>query len=198
MSEIAMSDVPAVRDRVNESEYLAALEASEERLELISGRIVAMTGASKRHNLAGGNLFVSLRSAAQAQSCSTYIEGVRLRIDEQMHVFPDVMVVCDDSSDTHAVTNPCLVAEVLSPSTAWFDQNTKRTAYLQIDSLRHYLLVSLKDRVVEHFSRPDETHLWTYQLHDEQSVLELHCPETTLSVAEIFAGLPPELSEPAR
>lgn len=180
---------------MTESEYLAALEASEERLEFISGRIVAMTGASKHHNIAGGHLFVLLRGAAQPSGCSTYFEGVRLRIDEQMHVFPDVMVVCDDSNDTHSVTNPCLVAEVLSPSTAWFDQNSKRTAYLQIDSLRHYLLVNLKNRVVEHFSRPDATHLWTYQLHDEQSVLELHCPETTLAVAEIFAGLPAESAE---
>jgi Uma2 family endonuclease len=196
MSEIAMSEIPAVSGRVSESDYLAALEASEVRLEFISGRIVAMTGASKHHNTAALNLAILLRTAAKPSGCATYIEGVRLRIDEQTHVFPDVMVVCDDSSDTHSVTNPCLVAEVLSPSTAWFDQNTKRTAYLQIDSLRHYLLINLKNRVVEHFSRPDSTHLWTYQLHDEQSILELHCPETILSVAEIFAGLPAEPAEP--
>jgi Uma2 family endonuclease len=63
------------------------------------------------------------------------------------------MVVCDekqfidDKQDT--ITNPVLVIEVLSPSTADYDRGTKFMLYRSIPDLQHYVLVDSQHHHVE-------------------------------------------------
>lgn len=173
--------------RSTEAEYLALEMASPERNELIDGVIVAMAGASKLHNMVAGNLFSLLRTMAAPHGCETYIEGVRLRIDDATHVYPDVMVVCEDNDDEYAVSNPCMVAEVLSPSTSWVDHGRKRIAYLRIASLRDYLLINTVDSVAEHYTRSSAESAFTYTVVAQGETVKLSCPPGSFSLDAIFS-----------
>ena len=177
----------AAHGSMTEADYLLFELGSEERNEFLDGVIVAMTGASKRHNEIAGTLFASLRVVAKAHGCRTSIEGVRLRLSESMHVYPDVMVACDDNDDPYAEAAPCLIAEVLSPSTKWIDHGRKRAAYLGLASLRHYLLINPEQEQVEHYARSDADPTWTIALVGIGETLRLTCPPMDLALADIFA-----------
>ena len=66
------------------------------------------------------------------------------------YFYPDI-VVCeeprfeDDEFDT--LLNPIVIVEVLSPTTETYDRGEKRLHYLQLQSLKEYILVS-QDRVM--------------------------------------------------
>jgi Uma2 family endonuclease len=185
--DVAMSNVEAMPSRSSEAEYLAFELATTDRHELIEGVIVAMAGASKRHNVVAGNLFTILRSVAAPQGCATYLEGVRLKISEDTHVYPDVMVVCEDNGDDYEVTSPCLVAEVLSPSTAWVDHGRKRIACLQMSSLLDYLLLNTVENVIERYHRTSNESPFTYAIYHSGETINLDCPPGSVTVDSIFA-----------
>lgn len=72
------------------------------------------------------------------------------------------MVVCGEVSkskkDSNAVTNPKIVVEVLSKSTATYDRGDKFFMYRQIPSLQEYVLIEQEKPQVEIYKR--EGDLW--------------------------------------
>ena len=177
----------AACETVSESDYLALELVATERHEFVDGVIVAMTGASKRHNRIALRLAMLLSPSADEHGCRASIEGVRLRLSETMHVYPDVMVACDDNDDPYAEEAPCLVAEVLSPSTSWIDHGRKRAAYLTLSSLRHYLLINPDEQQIEHYSRTTADAAWMIAIANVGDTLALTCPPIDVAVSAIFA-----------
>jgi Uma2 family endonuclease len=169
-----------------EIDYLDLDRKSERRLELISGKVVAMSGASRSHNHVTLNTAFLLRTLALSQRCTVTMETVRLRIDEENSFYPDLMVACDENLDSHTENAPCLIVEVLSPSTSWVDHGRKRLVYLQLESLRHYLLIDIENRLIEHLHRSSETEPWSREIVTETGVIELTCPTGHLTAADIF------------
>ena len=170
----------------NEIDYLDLDQKSERRLELISGKIVAMSGASRNHNHVTLNTAFLLRNLALSQRCTVTMETVRLRIDAENSFYPDLMVACDENLDSHTENAPCLIVEVLSPSTSWVDNGRKRLVYLGLKSLRHYLLIDIENRLIEHLHRSNEAQPWARQIITEHGVIELTCPNGQLKAADIF------------
>lgn len=181
-----------------EQAYLDAETQSSVRNELISGHTVAISGASRRHNQVAMNCGFALRSMATGSKCRTMMETVRLRVDENNSFYPDIMVVCGPNDDTHAEHRPCLIVEILSPSTSWVDNGRKRAVYMELDSLRHYLLVDLQNQLIEHLSRETAGTDWTRTLHGIGDHLELHCPEGELPVEAVFADQAENVGQAAR
>lgn len=60
------------------------------------------------------------------------------------------------TEDAHALTNPTLLAEVLSPATAAYDRGQKFDHYQQIPSLRQFLLVDSERRHVDLYTRLED------------------------------------------
>jgi Uma2 family endonuclease len=178
---------------VSESTYLEREEArgpEDLRSEYIDGVIVAMTGSSKAHNRIAFNLASRLVPAADAHGCRASLLDVQVRIEKPSSVaryYPDVVVACAESDDSHSEEAPCLIAEVLSPSTKWVDRREKRFAYLGLASLKHYLLIDPETRTVEHVERPDG--VWVTSVHDITATLHLTCPVIDLPVADLFVGV---------
>lgn len=169
-----------------EATYHATDRQTPGRVEFIDGRIVAMSGASKQHNQVALNTAIALKQLADEQGCRTAIETVRLRIDEQNTFYPDVMISCNEDTDTHTETAPCLITEILSPSTSWVDNGRKRLAYMGLPSLRHYLLVDLENQLVENLSRPTPNSDWTRTLHARGNQINLFCPAGSVPVDQLF------------
>ena len=58
-----------------------------------------------------------------------------------------------ENLDKHAITNPVLIVEVLSESTAAFDLGPKFTHYRELESLREYVVVSQEQVMVTSYYR---------------------------------------------
>jgi Uma2 family endonuclease len=125
--------------------YLAWEAEQIERHEYVAGEVFLMTGASTAHNVVSGNLFSTLKSALKGRPCRVYMVDVKLRVEQaNCFFYPDLMVTCSarDHQAPLVQAEPLLVAEVLSESTAGYDQGRKFDAYRQLASLREYLLIA--------------------------------------------------------
>src|SRR5688500_19004622 len=103
-------------------EYLALERGSDHRSEYVNGRIYAMAGASREHNLIAGNIFAELRAQLRGRPCEAYVNDMRVRVTTTgAFMYPDVVVVCGelrfDDAEVDTLLNPTLIVEVLSPST---------------------------------------------------------------------------------
>jgi Uma2 family endonuclease len=133
-------------------EYFGIEQMSDVRHEYFDGQIFAMSGGSRNHNQIAQNLtraFDSLR----ARGCRAYLADLRLKTPSGLYTYPDVMF-CGDAALTpdnlETVTNPIVIAEVLSTSTRDYDRGQKFDLYHTIPTLRDYLLVDQYAISVEH------------------------------------------------
>jgi hypothetical protein len=105
---------------------------------------------------------------------------------------------CDPHDrDELCVKNPCLIIEVLSPSTASVDRREKRTSYATLISLREYIIVEQDRMRVELYRR--ESRGWEgYILSQSDDFVELSCLVLRLTLSEIYEGieLPSGVEEP--
>jgi Uma2 family endonuclease len=142
-------------------EYLRFDERSPVRHEYMAGEVYAMSGVTFRHNRISRNVVVRLAAAAGDGPCEVFSSDVRLRAADDVYYYPDVMVICGRVAELDTVaTNPCVVVEVTSPSTARIDRGEKLSAYRAISALRAYLIVDHRRRRVERHWRADATAAW--------------------------------------
>ena len=156
----------AAQTRLTPEEYIAferkALpDADIIRHEYINGELIAMSGASRAHNLITINISTALHSRLRGSRCETYANEMRVSTPTTTSYFyPDVVVVCeeprfeDDVFDT--LLNPIILVEVLSPSTQVYDRREKFAHYRQLTSLQEYVLVSQDKVLVEHYRRQEK------------------------------------------
>jgi len=183
------------RRLLDEQEYLARETSAPERHEYVGGIAYAMAGAGERHNRIAGNLYVALRLAARGTSCGVYMSDMKLRVAHaSAYYYPDVMLSCEPAApDTVFKDAPCLIAEVLSPSTAAIDTREKLHAYRGIASLRHYLIVDSDRASVTYYLRGDDGG-WLVASLDPGESLQVRCEPVSvdLTLAAIYedTGLP--------
>ncbi len=176
-------------DSLTVEEYLKLEEGATVRHEYVGGEIFAMVGATKRHNRIIVNITARLWGAARGGDCRVYSEGVKLRVAEDVIYYPDVMVACGPEGDDPLVEDdPCLVVEVTSPGTETTDRREKLAAYKRMPSVEAYLIVSQDRRSVEIHLR-GENGTWRRGDLVDEGRFSVPCPETNLSLAEIYEGL---------
>ena len=141
-------------------EYLELEINSEERHEFIDGEIVLMAGGTPNHSELAGSLMLLLRLALRGKSYHTFILNQRLWVPQfNNYTYPDVMVVARpielQSGRNDTITNPVLIAEVLSKSTKAYDRDDKFAAYRSIPSFKEYLLIDQYRLQVQQYSKTD-------------------------------------------
>ena len=174
---------------LSSEEYLDLEARSEVKHEYVDGRVYAMAGGSKAHNIISLNIAMGLRSQLTAP-CQTFMADMKVMAQENArYYYPDVVVTCDDSRNLNAdkVDFPVLIVEVLSESTESFDRGDKFHDYSGLPSLQAYLLVSSRHYVADYFQR-STTSQWLVTTHvGLQSVIFVECLNLTLSLANIYA-----------
>jgi Uma2 family endonuclease len=182
-------------------EYLAAERRNEFKSEYIDGEMVAMTGASRKHNLIAINIAGGLHHQLRGRPREAYMSEMRVRIPSRRYTYPDLVVVCgepqfeDDYLDT--LLNPTLIIEVLSESTERYDRGRKFGFYRAVESLAEYVLIAQDEYRIEQYAKqPDGRWLLTDHRSPEDSV-ELASIQCTLSLLEVYekVNLPPRTSE---
>ena len=172
-------------------EYLQLEQTSEIRHEYLGGQIFAMSGGSKQHNTITLNIASRVRSHLRGGSCSVFVTDIKVRIElasqnKSIFYYPDVIVSCDPhDQDRFSLNYPCLIIEVLSPSTETTDKREKLVNYPTLESLQEYVLVSQDEIKVEVY-RKDTQLNWSTQTLGKSNNLELNSVGLTLTMAEIY------------
>ena len=169
-------------------EYLEWEATQELRYEYIDGEVVAMTGGTKPHNRIALNLATSLDGFLTEKGCDIYIADVKVQIASlNSYHYPDIVVTCDsrDKESNEWVEYPCLIVEVLSPSTEAFDRGNKFNRYRQLSTLKEYVLVQSTEMSVDCF-RKNEQGLWVYYHYTAKEILTLECLGFSIAVEDLY------------
>jgi Uma2 family endonuclease len=161
---------------ITPEEYLAQEEHSQTRHEYVGGLTFVMTGVTYRHNIIAGNIFSILHSRLRGSQCRATMSDMKACVESMnSYYYPDVMVSCGQYLDDAVIaSNPVLIVEVLSRSTATIDKREKVIAYRQIESLLEYMIVHQRKRRVE-LHRRIENGTWEvleFDADDAELVLE--------------------------
>lgn len=151
--------------KVPVEEYLVIEREAREKYEYHDGYIYAMAGGTLNHGLICGNIFGEIRAALKAKhsDCRAMSSEIKLHVASQnSFLYPDTMVICGaiepSAIEPNAVTNPTVIVEVLSKTTATYDRGDKFYIYRQITSLREYVLIEQDKAQIEVYQR--QADLW--------------------------------------
>jgi Uma2 family endonuclease len=147
------------REIMSLTEYRHWELQQKERHEYWQGNVYSQAGGSRKHSLIAANLLGEVRSLLKGKPCEAHGSDMRVYIrDTGYQAYPDVSVVCPpvEADSDHEISNPVLVAEVLSPSTEDFDRGTKFGHYRTMDSLQEYLVLWQDQAKMEQHTRTPE------------------------------------------
>ena len=156
-------------------------------------QIVAMAGAHPNHNRIKRNVETRIDEQLENSPCEVMSGDQKVHIEASDATFlPDVVAFCEDARFSNiggvpALQNPRVLVEILSPSTAHFDEGDKWAHYQLLPSLRDYLLVSSREIRVKHFFRAGENQPWNErETRDEADEITLGGVPARLRVREIY------------
>jgi Uma2 family endonuclease len=172
-------------------EYLEFEINSEERHEFINGEIVLMTGGTPNHNQIALNLSGALNFALKRQPYRVFVTDQRLWIPrKRIYTYPDVMVVQGElqlqEGRQDTITNPLIIAEVLSKSTRSHDKDAKFAAYRTIPSFHEYLLIDQYTMHIEHYFKNDRKRWTFYEYDDANDIVNLNSFSFQITLEEIY------------
>ncbi len=173
--------------QVSVEDYLEGEKDAAVKHEYVHGEVYVLAGASDVHNTIALNLALALTPAARQKDCRVYASDMKVHVDEVFY-YPDVMFVCDDGPDPYYKDNPCVLIEVLSPSTLRTDTNEKRYNYLTLPSLELYLLVDSRRRFVWGYYRTKTG--WHERVFSEGETVPVPCADLELTMADIYIQTP--------
>jgi Uma2 family endonuclease len=182
--------VPKNLTYITAAEYLKSERGAEIKHEYVDGEVYAMAGENRRHNRITSNFMLSFRDFLSETNCETYFEGVKVQASQSTFYYPDVLVTCEteNEDDNYVIKFPCLIIEVLSPSTAATDKREKLIVYKLIESLQEYAIVWQEEMRVELHRRRDKGWLTFFHTQPEDEV-EFASINFQTTVAEIYRGI---------
>jgi Uma2 family endonuclease len=177
--------------RFTPTEYLAWEEQQEFRHEYIHGEVYAMTGGTVNHSEIAMNFGTILRNHLEDSGCRVLSSDAKVNIqNSDDYFYPDLSVTCDprDRSATRFIAHPCLIVEVLSPSTEAYDRGNKFNLYRRSDSLQEYILVSTNEIAIDIY-RKNERGRWEIISYRAGDKIELESINLTLPIEQVFKGI---------
>jgi Uma2 family endonuclease len=183
---------PAVK-YCTEKEYLVFERNALDSHEYYKGEMFAMSGASFKHNLIESNLRSSLHNFLKDKNCNEFGSNLRIHIPSNtLYTYPDIIVICDKPEFTDeefdTITNPAIIVEILSPSTANYDRGAKFDLYREISTLKEYVLVDSNTFHIVVYTRNDDG-TWTLsETKNLSDSINLHSINFTISVADVYDG----------
>lgn len=183
-----MAETAIPNQLMSVEEYLEFERNSPVKHEYVGGHVYAMAGGTRRHSRIALNIARRLADIAQGGPCRVHQSDMQVPTPDGPYYYPDVVVACGQEPDDPYIEDaPCLLVEVLSPTTELVDRREKLLAYRWIPSLQAYLIVEQDRMAVERHWRDADGH-WQSELTGEGTV-PIPCPETSLSLADIYAGV---------
>ncbi|MBE9165074.1 Uma2 family endonuclease [Tychonema sp. LEGE 06208] len=177
--------------QITPEEYFAWEEKQLEKHEYIDGQVYAMSGGSVNHSRIAVRLTTLFSNHLENSSCETGNSDLRVNvIGTKNYIYPDASITCDDrdKTTTQYITYPCLIVEVLSPSTESYDRGGKFRMYRKNPVLQDYLLVSSTSIEMDLYHKNDagEWLIINYQAGD---TIELKSINLSFAIEQVYRNL---------
>ncbi|WP_293115977.1 Uma2 family endonuclease [Okeania sp. SIO1I7] len=172
-------------------EYLLLEENAEYKHEYLDGEIISMTGGTTNHNEIASNFCAYLKFALKGKSYRVFIGDVRLWIpDYNLYTYPDIMIIEDKpiyhQGRTDTVTDPLIIVEVLSKSTANYDRGDKFKFYRSIPEFKEYILIDQYQFYIEQYAKTSEDKWEVTYYESEESRLKLTALDFEIAFSDLY------------
>jgi Uma2 family endonuclease len=187
-------------------QFLAWEEKQELRYEFDGFQPVAMAGGTAAHAAIQRNLIIALGIGLRGKRCQPYGSDLKIKVADHSIRYPDAFVVCTPVPPlATVVSDPVVIFEVLSESSATDDFVTKNAEYRATPSVKRYVVLQQAKAAAVVFSRKGDD--WVTDLLTGDDAI-LRMPEIGLDIplSEIYTGvefaaddgLTPAEGQPAR
>ncbi len=188
-----MIALPEHFPRFTPAEYLAWEEFQEFRHEYIDGKIYALTGGTINHGRIALNIGSILTNHLRGSACMVLNSDVKVQVSESnstSYCYPDISVTCDerDLQADQFISHPCLIIEVLSPSTEAYDRGKKFRKYRRSTTLQEYVLVSTTDICLDVYRR-NERGKWEVETYLAGDLVELQSINFTAAIEQVYIDI---------
>lgn len=176
-------------------EYLELDHKSEEKIEFWDGHVFTLAGASASHNRIQRNVLIALGNKLRGRGCEVFPSDMRVGVPAYPpYRYPDLSALCGRANihtlgKQDILTNPSLIVEVLSDSTAQFDRGYKFTYYKSIESFTEYVLIAQDRPHVTQFIKQDENNWLNREFNSLQDKFHLASLDCELELSELYEGV---------
>ena len=188
--------VPKYYPKMSPSEFLEWERKQEYKHEYVNGEVLAMYGASISHNRIASNIIIDVGSFLKERSCEVFGSDLRVSVKwKDSYFYPDIIITCDelefdDAKIKDTITNPTVIFEILSSSTEDYDMGRKQFYYMQIESLKQYILIDSKKIYVRVITRRNEEKTWKFdELNSLDGILSIDAINFKISITDLYKGV---------
>lgn len=185
--------------KITYEEYLALVESSDQRYELIDGDVYLLASPSFQHQVVVNEILWLFNNYFKKTSCQSLTSPLDIRLfgfatkfeEDPNVVQPDIVVVCDQEKvrGTKYEGVPTLIVEVLSPSTKGKDMAVKLQLYLK-SGVSEYWLVDIEEKNVIQYAFTQDRDIDSVTACAEEDTIQSRIfAGLQLPVSAIFAGL---------
>jgi Uma2 family endonuclease len=148
--------------KISYEEYMALVESSDQRFELIDGEIYLLASPGFNHQFVVKEIMGHFYNYFKGKPCQPFTAPLDVRLfghatkfeEDPNVVQPDVVVICDldkvnEQNKYEGI--PTLIVEVLSPSTKGKDMATKLHLYMR-SGVREYWIADLEHKSMIQYS----------------------------------------------
>ena len=178
----------ALRKPMSLEQFLAWEERQPLRYEFDGFQPVAMTGGTAAHSAIQRNLIIALGTRLRGKPCQPHGSELKIQVAGRIR-YPDAFVVCTPIPPrSTVVTEPVVVFEVLSDSTASDDLVVKNAEYRATPSIQRYVILQQTKAAAIVFSRRGEDWL-TDLIAGDDAVVRLPEAGIEIPLLEIYADV---------
>ena len=173
-------------------EYLALDRNSlDARYEYIDGVVTMLAGGTTNHSRICVNVVSLLQAALRGSPCEVFNSDLRVSISSTRYVLPDASISCDPGDlvgENDIIYSPCVIVEVLSPSTEATDRGKKFRYYQSCPSIQEYMLISAQEQAVDVYRRASDN-LWTLHPFGQSDEVELKSINVTIPLEVLYENV---------
>jgi Uma2 family endonuclease len=161
------------------------------RYEYIDGVVTLLAGGTANHSRISINVVSLLRAALRGSPCEVFNSDLRVGISSTRYVLPDASVSCDPGDlrgENDIVYSPCLIVEVLFPSTEATDRGKKFRYYQSCPSIQEYILISTQEQAVDVYRRASYN-LWTLHPFEPGDEVELKSINVSIPLEAFYENV---------
>lgn len=187
---------PKYFPKLSPSEFLEWERKEEFKHEYVNGEVLAMVGASFNHNRITINIIIKVGSFLENKSCDIFGSDLRISVKwKDSYFYPDVTIICDepefdDEKIKDTIKNPVVIFEILSASTEDYDMGRKQMYYMQIPSLKQYILIDSQKVQIRIITKKDEVGTWKFEeFNSIDDTIIIESINFQLTIPEVYKGV---------
>lgn len=186
--------------KVSYEEYMALVESSDQRYELINGEIYLLASPKVNHQMVVNEISWHFNNYFKGKKCRPLtapldirLHGFATKFEEDPNVVQqDVVVICDldkINADNKYEGVPTLIVEVLSPSTKSKDMVLKLNLYMK-SGVAEYWIVDLEQKsLLQYAFSPERDLSKVTAFRDGDTISSTAFAGLEIPIAQIFTGI---------